>query len=623
MPVLVGHCLELGGTTLPYAPLVDALRPLGESVPEGASQAHVFEALLTLFERIGPVALVIEDLHWADPSTRDFLVFLDPQRARRAAVHARHLPLRRAPPPAPAAARPRRARTRPARRADRARALHPPRGRSSSSPGSSATTPIPAWPTACYARAQGNALYTEELLAASADIGELPATLRDALLGRFERLPSAAQEVVRAAAVAERPIGHALLETVLGGDVNEGAREAVAHQLLVTHPDGTYAFRHALVGEAIYEDLLPGERTALHAALARAMEADPHGAGGGARLPLERRARPAAGARGIGGRRHGGAAPARLPRGPAPSRGRARRCGSVCPTRPSAPGMPRSEVLLATAAAANDGFESGARSRSSGRRSPPPTDADPIALSGMHAQLAHYLRHANQHDASDDEVQRAVELLPADARLERARLRDQSSKSLMLRGHFHEAALEAHETAAEARRLGALDLEAGAANTEGIARGALGDIEEGARLLRRARDLSLEIDSPPELSRAAANLSELLDLAGRTEEALAEVERVAGGDPRPPRALALRHVPRAPGHLPAAAARAHGGGRRAGCPIASPATRSPRPARTTSRCAPPSPCCVASTTRRARCSTSSADRFRPTGTRSGSRCWRR
>ena len=66
-----------------------------------------------------------------------------------------------------------------------------------------------------YARAQGNALYTEELLAASADSGELPATLRDALLGRFERLPAAAQEVVRVAAVAERPIGHALLEAVL------------------------------------------------------------------------------------------------------------------------------------------------------------------------------------------------------------------------------------------------------------------------------------------------------------------------------------------------------------------------------------------------------------------------
>ena len=93
----------------------------------------------------------------------------------------------------------------------------------------------------------------------------------------------------------------------------------------------------------------------------------------------------------------------------------------------------------------------------------------------------------------------------------------------MLRGHFREAAAEAASLAAEARRLGALDLEAGAVNTEGISRGALGEVEAGARLLRRARDVAIEIGSPGEQVRAVANLAELLDLSGRTEEALAEV----------------------------------------------------------------------------------------------------
>src|SRR5919197_1191032 len=111
--VFVGHCLELGGTSIPYAPLVDALRPiarelaeagsdlpdqlpagtraaLGELMPEfrGGSdanghgeghQARIFEALLALLERLGreqPVVLRLEDLHCADPSTRDFLPFL-------------------------------------------------------------------------------------------------------------------------------------------------------------------------------------------------------------------------------------------------------------------------------------------------------------------------------------------------------------------------------------------------------------------------------------------------------------------------------------------------------------------------------------------------------------------
>jgi ATP/maltotriose-dependent transcriptional regulator MalT len=146
--------------------------------------------------------------------------------------------------------------------------------------------------------------------------------------------------------------------------------------------------------------------------------------------------------------------------------------------------------------------------------------ADRTELARMHSELAHYLRHANQHDESDDVVRRAIELLPEDAKLERAGLRLQSAKSLMLRGHFREAAREAHGTAAEARRLGVTDLEAGAVNTQGISRGALGDVEEGARLLRRARD----IGSPDERVRAVCNLAELLDLSGRTEEALAEIE---------------------------------------------------------------------------------------------------
>jgi ATP/maltotriose-dependent transcriptional regulator MalT len=522
VPVLIGHCLELGGTTFPYAPLAEALRPFGESVPDATSQAQVFEALLALFERLGPLALVIEDLHWADPSTRDFLVFLvrnartEPlfmlATYRSDELHRRH-PLR------PVLAELERA-PRVERMALERFSRHEVTEQLA---GILGDEPDPGLADRLYARAQGNALYTEELLAASADTGELPATLRDALLGRFERLPQAAQEVVRVAAVAERPIGHELLETVLGGDVNEGAREAVAHQLLVAHTDDTYAFRHALVGEAIYEDLLPGERTALHAALARAMEADPTAPAaelachwqGAHDLP---RALAASVAAGMEAQRvH---APGEALRQLEEALG----LWDRVPDAAERAGMARSEVLLAAAAAANDGFESGRAIALQREAIATAGDADPVALSGMHAQLAHYLRHANQHDASDDEVQRALELLPGDARLERARLRDQSSKSLMLRGHFHDAALEAHETAMEARRLGALDLEAGAANTEGISRGALGDVEEGARLLRRARDLALEIDSPAELSRAAANLSELLDLAGRTEEALAEVE---------------------------------------------------------------------------------------------------
>ena len=312
----VGHCLELGGTAIPYAPLVDALRPLAREVAESGSdlteqlspstraalaellpelggaaaptaadptarQSRVFEALLALIERLGqrePVVIVLEDLHWADPSTRDFLVFLvRSARAERLCTVATY-------------------------RSDELHRRHPLRPllaelervpgverialeRFSREELVEQVTGLLDEPAEdrladrLYARSQGNPLYTEELLAAASDgAGELPATLRDAVLGRFERLPAAAREVVRIAAVAERPLSPALLAAACdlpAAELRDGAREAVAGRLLVIRPDGTYAFRHALVGEVIYEDLLPGERTALHAALGEAIEREP------------------------------------------------------------------------------------------------------------------------------------------------------------------------------------------------------------------------------------------------------------------------------------------------------------------------------------------------------------
>ena len=122
------------------------------------------------------------------------------------------------------------------------------------------------------ARAEGNAYYAEELLAAfvggdPAERRALPAGLAALLLSRVEQLSDAAQRVLRAAAVAGRRADDELVRAASGlaADEYEAAvREAVTHQLLV--PDGTegYVFRHALLREAVYADLLPGERTRLH-----------------------------------------------------------------------------------------------------------------------------------------------------------------------------------------------------------------------------------------------------------------------------------------------------------------------------------------------------------------------
>ena len=81
--VLLGRSIDLVGTELPYQPFAEALRPLGEvghvDRPSAASQLRVFEETLALLtERAGsaPVLLVLEDLHWADTSSLDLVVFL-------------------------------------------------------------------------------------------------------------------------------------------------------------------------------------------------------------------------------------------------------------------------------------------------------------------------------------------------------------------------------------------------------------------------------------------------------------------------------------------------------------------------------------------------------------------
>ena len=129
-----------------------------------------------------------------------------------------------------------------------------------------------------FARAEGNPFFTEELAAAAT--GErLPANVADALMLRVEALSPAAQAVLRLAAVAGPRVSHGLLERASGLGPDElvaGLREAVAHNIVVADPEtDAYGFRHALMREALADDLLPGERGPLHAALARALESDP------------------------------------------------------------------------------------------------------------------------------------------------------------------------------------------------------------------------------------------------------------------------------------------------------------------------------------------------------------
>jgi DNA-binding CsgD family transcriptional regulator/tetratricopeptide (TPR) repeat protein len=137
-----------------------------------------------------------------------------------------------------------------------------------------------------YGRAEGNPFFTEQLVAAAqaessrvelSPPAGLPARLAELLAARAGGCSGDAGAVLAGLAVAGRPLTEALLcdVTGLGLDaVRGGLRELAAAQLLAASTaDGEHRPRHALLAEAVAAGLLPGERVVLHERTARALEA--------------------------------------------------------------------------------------------------------------------------------------------------------------------------------------------------------------------------------------------------------------------------------------------------------------------------------------------------------------
>src|SRR5919201_5434258 len=219
--VLLGRSIDLVGTELPYQPLVEALRPLG-GLPQvdgeaAGSQLRMFQDTLALLgERAAaaPVLLVLEDLHWADTSTLDLVVFLAHNlRDRRVALLGTYRADELA-----SAARVRRLADG-VRRSGSALALELgplQRGELAALLAARPDARPPAALTeAIVVRSEGNPFFAEELLAAASEGGgELPRGLRELLLQRTARLDPAAQGLLRVAASAGRDVGYPLLHAV-------------------------------------------------------------------------------------------------------------------------------------------------------------------------------------------------------------------------------------------------------------------------------------------------------------------------------------------------------------------------------------------------------------------------
>ncbi|QIK75119.1 ATP-binding protein [Nocardioides piscis] len=308
--VLAGHCLDLAEGSMPYLPFTEILGRVLTERPEVAAsvierhptlarlapgrrlqvsedrdeaqsldRGNVFAAVHDLFEAVGqsaPLLVVVEDTHWADQSTRDMLSFLfarpfDGQVAlvvsyRSDDLHRRH-PLR---PQVAEWARLRgveRIQVDPLDETQVRRLIH---AMHTESPLAEASV------AEIIDRAQGNAFFVEELVGVSwSTDGPIPSELADVLLVRLDRLDERTLEVVRAASVAGRRVSHTLLAAVTGlapAELEAALRSAVESNVLEQTRGSAYRFRHALLGEAVYDDLLPGERVRLHTAFSAALQ---------------------------------------------------------------------------------------------------------------------------------------------------------------------------------------------------------------------------------------------------------------------------------------------------------------------------------------------------------------
>ncbi len=231
-----------------------------EAMTQGTNRERIFAAMIEELERPGKaVVLVIEDMHWADDATLDLLKYLGRRIGRTRAmliatyrtdeIHARH-PLQVSIGLLPG---------------DTVRRL-PLLALSEGAIGELAQT-LGRSAAGLYAATGGNPFYVTELLAAPP--GEIPTSVRDAVIARVARLSPEARKVAELVAVVPGHTEPWLIQEVLRA--TDTAIEECTLNGLTRTADESLTFRHELSRRAVEDSLTPAQARSLHTQVLRAM----------------------------------------------------------------------------------------------------------------------------------------------------------------------------------------------------------------------------------------------------------------------------------------------------------------------------------------------------------------
>jgi DNA-binding CsgD family transcriptional regulator/tetratricopeptide (TPR) repeat protein len=561
--VLSGHCVQLGTEGLPFAPIAEALRELirdtgrdqldrllgparqlvarlipsvGEPAepPNPLTTSQLLELVLGLIERLSadrPLLLIIEDLHWADRSTLELATFL--------AQNLRGVPVAMVI----------------TYRSDEVDRRHPLRVLLSTwermrtitrleldrfdrdevraqLTGILGADPDPETLELVFERSDGNAFLTEEMLSVvRSGARGLPPSLKDVLLARVDQLSEGAAEALRVAAVAGRSVPERLLVAVSELDelaVLNAVREAVDAHLLVVDEAG-YTFRHALARDAVYDDLLPGERVRLHSAYAEALAHDPellsdthlsvaatlaHHSYAALDLPRAFEASLAAGREATAGL---------APREALTHYERALLIWPRVTSEQLSVSIDQPEVLLLAGEAA---YWAGSLDRSRSLLGQAiaelPPDAPPDRRALIMSRWAQAARDLGHLAEASDMLQRALALLPETPATEmRADVLASLSNGLMRTMDFQAGDHYAQLAVATAREANAPVVEADAQITLGYCRAYWGnDRDGGIAAMRDGLNLALVHEVTAIAMRGYINLSDLMEALGRSRDAV-------------------------------------------------------------------------------------------------------